>query len=155
MKRMWSRNEVKEIVKGTQGYNYANLVDKDGHQRFIEGDINLKDSVSQITKLYGKWSLSGTHLLIVLAFSVTNGTAVSSQTIAYVNIPEWVLNKLVPLFGNNVDLKTFSAFGSDSTIQNVNGYIDIDNGLRIYLASFTASADRSCRIAFDLLIDND
>ena len=158
MKRMWSKNELKAIAD-TQAKNVekdiTTLVDAQGHNRFVEGDIDLRESVTQITKLYGKWSLSGSHLLIVLAFSVANGTAVSSQTIASVNIPDWVLDKIVPLFGNNVDLKTFAAFGSDSSIQNVNAYIDIDSGLRIYLASFTASADRTCRIAFDLLIDND
>ena len=131
-----------------------NIVDSQGHKRFVEGDIDLRESVSQITKLYGKWSLSGSHLLIVLAFSVADTTVVSSQAIATVNVPEWVLNKIVPLFGNNVDFKILKAFGSDNSAQDVSCFMDIDDGLRLYLYGFTATADRTCRIAFDLLIDN-
>lgn len=134
---------------------FENIVDAQGNKRFIEGEINLRESVTQITKLYGKWSLSGTHLLVVLAFSVANETAVNSQTIANINVPEWVLNKIVPLFSNNVDLKTFKAFASDNSTQDISCFMDIDNGLRLYLSNFTATNDRTCRIAFDLLIDNE
>ena len=156
MKRMWSKNELKEIVKGTQK-DFTTLVDKNGNPRFIEGEIDLNEGITTITKKYGKWSLSGSHLLIVLAFSIEEDAVLSPNYIANVNLPQWVLDKIYALFGNNIDFKSFYAFTSaGDTSQSVSVYLDKDTDkLKLYCTGLTANADRSCRIAFDLLIDNE
>ena len=51
MKRMWSKNELKAIVKSTQGYDFANLVDKDGNPRFIEGDIEIEEITGRLLQV--------------------------------------------------------------------------------------------------------
>ena len=157
MKRMWSKNELKEIVKGTQGYNFANLVDKNGNPRFIDGDIELEDNTG-LTLTYGKWSLSGSHLLIVLAGSVADETIVPSGTIAKINLPEWVKDKIVPIASTIVESKTTPFYDSNLTVQNLVNFLEKYNAnkqVSIYLIGFTADADRNFRIAFDLLIDNE
>ena len=44
----------------------ANIVDSQGNKRFVEGNFPVKN-INGITWMYHKWSLSGTHLMIVLA----------------------------------------------------------------------------------------
>ena len=74
-------------VKDTDG-NYKifeNIVDNQGNTRFIEGDITIQE-VSGVSKLFGKWSLSGSHLLIVLALGIANATEIiNGTTIAKMN----------------------------------------------------------------------
>ena len=156
MKRMWSKNELRKIIQETYGIDINNLIDKDGHERFPEGDIDLQDSVPEgISKIYGKWALSGTHLLIVLAVNVENTTTFAG-TIAQINLPKWIKDKIVPLFSNGVDLKSFTAFAENLSTQTISAYLRkvSENVVDIYVNSFIASADRNVRITFDLLIDN-
>lgn len=146
-----------DIESGDVDLPLESIKDADGHLRFIEGDINLNDGITSITKKYGKWSLSGSHLLIVFAFSIAEDGVLSAGYIADVNIPQWVLDKIYPLFGNNIDYKSFYAFasGGDNS-QSVGVYLDKDTDkLQLYNTGLVANTDRSCRIAFDLLIDNE
>lgn len=157
MKRMWSKNELKKIVKGTQGYNFANLVDKDGHPRFIEGNITI-ETISGITKSYGKWSLSGTHLMIVLACSVADATAIDGGTLANITLPEWITNKIVPTFSNAVLYQSVSMYADNWTSQSLGISLrkPSSNELRIAMESTVIlTADRNFRVQFDLLIDNE
>lgn len=137
---------------------FENIVDKDGHKRFIEGDITLRDEVpSGFKKTYGKWSLSGTHLLIVLAGEVDNGTEFSAQTICDMNdIPSWIPEKVQLLRPNERVVDQYNLVLYGGSAQNVSVYLEKSSGsvLRLYLSSFTASSDKTFRINFDLLIDN-
>lgn len=136
---------------------FENIVDKDGHKRFIDGDINILE-LTGITKTYGKWSLSGSHLLIVLGLSIANATSITAgQEIANFRVPKWVYDKLSILFGtNNVDTDIFVGWASDSTTQNQRVYLRKANDyLYLNLGGLTYTADRNVRIAFDLLIDNE
>lgn len=142
---------------------FENIVDKDGHNRFIECDIELLSNLPSGTeKLYGKWSLSGSHLMIVVAFSLVNGAVMtagtSSSFIADIVIPEWIYNKIVPLYSNIIAPYTvFKAFGSGGVTQNIEIRCikQSENTLRIDSYNFTASDDRTIRVQFDLLIDNE
>ena len=156
MRRMYSLEQLKEVVKNTKGYDFANLVDKDGHDRFIEGDITM-EAIEGITQSYGKWSLSGSHLLIVLAGTIANATSLTGDTWALVNLPEWIKDKLVPLFNNRVEFKQTSLFADDQTTQSCSyGLIKDADAITIrYLSNTTLTATRMFRFQFDLLIDND
>lgn len=135
---------------------FENIVDKDGHKRFIEGDITIIDTEG-LTQKYGKWSLCGSHLLIVLACEIANGTTISGKR-CVIDVPNWVKDKIVPLFASLVIYKQEVAFANDSSSQNMTFYLQkssVDGEISIHNASITASAIRNFRIAFDLLIDNE
>lgn len=133
-----------------------NIVDSQGHKRFIEGDIDLLESETNFEKIYGKWSLSGTHLLIVFAGKIKE--TYTSHEIVNFSLPEWIFNKIVPV-GSSIYVmsKEIRAYSEDyTTSQSMRldlrkrvGYLDIVAG------GATISADRYFRIEFDLLIDND
>ena len=132
------------------------IVDKDGHNRFIEGDI-VAEEVTGVTLTYGKWSLSGTHLLIVAIGIVENNTVWASAKFATLqNLPQWVKDKIVPIAGNYVVVKEYKLFGNDVSSQTSNTYLrKIDGDIRIDNGGITLTADRTFRMEFDLLIDNE
>ena len=138
--------------------NMEEIVDGDGHNRFIEGSVTLTQPVEGVTLDYGKWSLSGTHLMIVMAFSIENGTALGWQGhLCDVNdLPTWVYDKLVPLFGSvYLDSKNIVMFNDDTSTQSTTMYIRKDAG-KIFtsMSGVTLTKARSGRITFDFLIDN-
>ena len=135
-----------------------NIKDEDGHIRFIEDEIVVPDTASGFTKVYGKWSLSGSHLMIVLCVSITNDTTFSSQTIGAIELPEWIMNKIYPIYTDTiVPYTTFKAFKDDgTTMQNVDVRLAKGvNQLALIMYSNTMTDDRIVRISFDLLIDNE
>lgn len=199
MKRMWSKNELKKIIKtlvessewsfeGDVTFNglatftddveidadlyvdgafnvtgnvsiFENIVDKDGHKRFIDGDIETA-TISGVTFTYAKWSLSGSHLLIVLAGSIENGASLSNTSwVPNLNIPEWIKDKIYPVAGNNIEIKQVPATGVDWSSQLLGVVLQknvITKVININMYStLTLTADRGFRIAFDLLIDNE
>ena len=137
------------------------ITDKDGNNRFIEGNVNLFENVpAGVTKTYGKWSLSGSHLLIVLGLNIANATEIGSgQLIARLNdLPQWIQDKIVVLFGsNNVYRENFNLWASDASKQSPEFALrkDTTYGIYITMTSLTATSDRDGRIQFDLLIDNE
>ena len=161
MRRMYSKPQLLEAVEQAAEVNglkaFENIVDKDGHKRFIEGDITI-ETITGITKQYGKWSLCGTHLLIVLAVEIENGTALSGTLLAKVNLPTWIMDKIYPIISgsNIINATNYKAFASDYTSQemSVNLTKHVDNYLQI-VGSLTLTKTRTCRIGIDLLIDND
>ena len=156
MKRMWSKNELKKISQETQK-DITTLVDADGHERFIEGDINI-ETITGITKKYGKWSLSGTHLMLVLACEVEDATAIDGGTLANISLPQWILDKIVPVFSNAVSFQVIPMYADNWTSQNISLSLrkPADNLVRIAMEStVTLTATRKFRAQFDLLIDNE
>lgn len=166
MKRMWSKNELKSIIQNQSSSGelknvkvFEEIVDKDGHKRFIDGNITITEREG-FTQTYGKYSLSGSHLLIVLALSCANTAVINDgSTIANIEIPKWVYDKLVPLYASTIiDRGEFTAYANDYSTQNFNAYcIKIsDNKIRLTKAgNVTFTADRQVRITFDFLIDNE
>lgn len=137
--------------------NLADIVDSDGNKRFVEGDITIHE-ISGITQSYGKWSLSGTHLMIVVAISLADTTAITSGTIlCQIDVPQWVKDKIVPIVGTYVDRIQQTYYDSVLAKQDMNVSLRLDStyGLYITLGSLTLTADRTGRIVFDLLIDTD
>ena len=135
---------------------FENIVDKEGHSRFIEGEIEVP-TVTGLTKLYGKWSLSGSHLMFVICGKIDNGTNFGGY-IGIAKLPDWIMNKIRPITSIRVAYETFIAYSEDLTsTQNLNVSMtkdDVNNDIRFY-AGLNATADRYFRVAFDLLIDNE
>ena len=159
MRRMYSKPQLLEAVEQEAEVNglkvFENIVDKDGYKRFIEGDIEVVDALSE-NKIYGKWSLSGSHLSLVLCLSGSENDTISGNITKPIALPSWVLTNIHPLGSTVVDLKSFNWFGSDNTTQSVSVYLEkASNNLRVYSNSITLTKNRNVRMAFDLLIDNE
>ena len=162
MKRMWSKNELQRIAealaKSTQK-DIATLVDAEGHPRFIEGD-GENTEITGITYNYTKWSLSGSHLMIVLDVMIAASTSLATNDFdTLFEVPQWIYDKLYPAISSYLDAKNFdtsyNGYGLSGT--QIGFYIYKDNGkLRLRNISYTASsADEHCRVVFDFLIDNE
>lgn len=78
-KRMVSEDSIKKLENLLEGVAFEDIVDKNGNPRFIEGTIT-PETISGITFTYCKWSLSGTHLMIVLAGTCKNVTLANNTT---------------------------------------------------------------------------
>ena len=161
MRRMFSIPQLEEIAKSTIENAdslkiFENIVDEDGHKRFIGGDIEAM-TITGVSKTYGKWSLSGTHLLIVFVIDVADTTVLNGDIIGKLkDVPDWLYSKIEVLFGtNNVDRKSITFWSSGATTQSVQIGLrkDSTNGLHITIGSITFTSDRTARISFDLLID--
>lgn len=131
------------------------LEDANGHKRFVEG--SLTSVHSSISVSYNKWSLSGTHLMIVLAGSIASGeTLADNSVIGQIILPTWIGTKIQAIFAGIVEYKTIPAYASDYTSQNLPVRLQKsgDNLAIIKEGSNTLNANRSFRLQFDLLIDN-
>lgn len=157
----YPENDVSKFYKCENGtlkwedINLADIVDSQGNKRFVEGDIEIEE-ISGVSQTYGKWSLSGTHLMIVVGVDIADTTAISSGSIlCFINVPDWVKDKISTLVGTYVDRKEQVYFDSLLGKQTMNVSLRKDDiyGLYISLGQLTFSANRSGRIQFDLLID--
>ena len=162
-KRMWTDREVRSMAVKTVEEKenlkvFEHIVDNDGHKRFIEGDISLA-TIEGVTSPYKKWSLCGTHLMVVLCLDLADATALTNgATLGSVEgLPEWVMSKISPVFSSIVDVKDTTAYGSDYTGQTFGIYLSISDGKLTFIkrSALTLTADRSVRIQFDLLIDDE
>lgn len=159
-------NGSQENVDGTELTTLmSNIVDSHGNKRFIEGDINLTQAFSNvgITKLYGKWSLSGTHLMIVIAINIPENTAIPAETFfCEAKFPNYIANKIIGLWGNTLDIKDFQVRNANNWWQdseNLSNVSLVIAGNKILIGTsggvFTTKSQSTCRIQFDLLIDSD
>ena len=132
---------------------FENIKDAQGNNRFIEDEIEC-ETISGMTINYSKWSLSGTHLMIVIAGNVANGTNISFIKLATINAPQWILDKIYPVFGTTVSQYNFNYYADDQSTQTSTVRLYKQTTLDIFISSITLTADRNFRIQFDLLIDN-
>lgn len=153
----WRRKPTGELVVKDKLECFDNIVDKDGHKRFVEGNITCP-IMDGVTFNYAKWSLSGTHLMFVIAFHAEDNAVITNNSFEAQDMPSWIKSKLIPIFRSTyIDLKTFqSRADADLTqqsfsvsLQNDNSYIKIN-----VLTGFTITKACGCRIQFDLIIDN-
>ena len=163
MRRMYSENQVKELalekIESTQELKvFESIVDKDGHARFIEGvpTLSLDEGTSNA---YAKWSLSGTHLMFVLAGQCQNSSVISSGTKATYVLPEWVMNKIIPLISNGlINRQDVRFYADDQSYQAMTFNITKTiSGIELMQqdGNITLTKARNFRIQFDLLIDNE
>ena len=158
MRRMYSENQLLSAVEekaDEKGISiFENIVDKDGHKRFIEGEVLFKE-ITGLTGVYGKWSLSGSHLLIVVAGEIVAGTY--SGELARVNtLPSWILDKIVPVSLNYISIAPQSFYTGYTPTATTLYFLKQTGYLELGLASSnTFTSDKTFRIQFDLLIDNE
>ena len=158
MRRMFSEKQIESQIKQTKK-DIATLIDSNGNSRFVEGDITMK-TITGVTQTYGKWSLSATHLMLVIGFTIDNNTVLSPQAVANVDLPEYIYNKIIPLWtsGNHnyVARYTNTIYDADGqNNQNLQCFLLKDTKVGIQIGSLTANSDKIVRVAFDLLIDAD
>lgn len=154
MKQMWSKEEIESQKK-----DISTLVDSKGNPRFIEGNgAPIVDIPEGVEITYSKWSLSGTHLMIVLAGEIANGTVLAAQTIRYKYVmPSFILNKIIPtISSNSIELKDIRLWASNLSNQELTfrAYKE-STFVAITCGGLTLTADRTFRVQFDLLIDNE
>ena len=153
----WVYNsEDKTIIAEPQ---MENIVDKDGHNRFIEGDIVLDSGVPEgYSKIYGKWSLCGSHLLIVICYEIPASTTTGYvPTLCEIDLPTWVKNKIVAVGNTWVEYKVFNGVTAQDSILQVQIQLRKRDGTRITISQSTVTTTDALRVraAFDLLIDNE
>lgn len=152
-------NGAQNNVDGTELTTLMNnIVDSHGNKRFVEGNIAI-EPISGVTKIYGKWSLSGTHLMIRLILNFANNTTLEgSSKICTINLPQWIMNKITSLYDVYISFNNFntSGNGADTTIKLSLRKFNT-NALAIYnsATAYVSKRFETVQIQFDLLIDSD
>ena len=100
--------------------------------------------------------------MFVLAGSIANGSVLPAYSIlAHFDLPLFIYNKIYPIWsGKYIESKTLQMYADNWSLQstsihilkstNVLGRIGLEQG-----AGITLTENRSFRIQFDLLIDNE
>lgn len=132
-----------------------NLTDKNNYKRFVEGKCSINNSNFSGTIDYNKWSLSGTHLMIVIAGTINAGSYSTSDLfyLSSPDIPSWILDKIVPTSGNYIDFYTLKIWVSWVT---TNFSLEIKKGSYLSIApshAQTVEQDSKFRLKLDFLID--
>ena len=133
----------------------SDIVDADGHKRFQEWDITTP-TIEGVTFTYAKASLSGTHLMLVIAGTIANGTTIAnSQQFGSITLPSWIHDKIVALWSTNVNSILVTLYANDYTSQSGNFLLakGQDNLTVVKWTALTLTAERNFRIQYDLLID--
>ena len=129
------------------------LKDTNGDLRFVEGTITM-ENISGVTFSYHKWSLSGSHLMIVIAGTVASGVTLSAEKWCDLDLPDYIKNKISPVFEAVIERQQISAWNSDYTSIYLNFWLLKYGGLQInQYETPTTTKSYNFRIQFDLLID--
>jgi len=140
---------------------FEGIKDSDGRTRFVEGEGTVVTTDTNVDITYTKWSLSGSHLMFVVAGTIAAGGTVSSgDFVDFAGIPEWVLDKIYNVWGGYyLEAKSFNAMDEDwheTALGTWIGKISYSNLIRIGIVSSETTLKTSgFRMQFDLLIDND
>jgi hypothetical protein len=150
------------VGKGAYGASLESIVDKDGNPRFVEGNITM-NTIEGVTQTYGKWSLSGTHLMIAIVFEADANTVLpSTSVITLIPLPKFIADKITPLDQTTyIEGKLFYMRGKPNwwaSTYNLNLLL-AKNQNNVYISTTSAvptiTSDCVVRIQFDLLIDAD
>ena len=149
--------DIITLKNNTVGSNGGLLKIKDnyGNLRFVEGRVEQLVSAG-MTLLYGRWSLSGTHLMIVATFQFNSGTVLSSTTpLCAVSLPAYIANKISVIYGDIVARSPFQGFDQGGNMQssNMSLHLNGNNLLIIPLSTTNFNSTKIMKIQFDLLID--
>ena len=138
--------------------SFEEIYDKDGHKRFIEGEITTYE-LEGLNIEYAKWSLSGSHLSIVIAGTMGNGIVIPNSINLGIleDLPEWIFNKIAVVWGGSyIEGKNITARADDWSTQTINTVLRKTTYVAVFIPQGnTLTADRAFRLSFDLLIDNE
>lgn len=141
----------------------SQIVDDDGNARFVEGEVST--NLVGLNKDYGKWSLSGTHLMIVVGGYFDANTTINDN-VAFAkceNLPNYIKDKIVLIYPNVqfLEAKTITMI-EDTTYTLVDFKLqlskDTNNNDNIELRGLTNQTITNksyFRIQIDLLIDTE
>lgn len=137
------------------------IKDSENNNRFINGDV-LLGSNAGLSKVFGRYSLSGTHLQIAVVISneTENDVTLNKFTvIANCNVPSWLANKIFTMPNSIIiEVKTFD-------IGNNPSFLSIKAGKKVYLETngneirivagenITLQPHDFMRISFNLIIE--
>lgn len=135
-----------------------NIKDASGNLRFIEGE-GTSETISNVEIVYNRWSLSGTHLMIVIAGYYDNTTVSAGTTIARIPVPKWVLDKVATLStGGRITRVNYPLINDSDQVAGTDRPAALYKGsddLYINTSNNDATDKWNFRIQFDLLIDNE
>ena len=136
-----------------------NIVDLNGNNRFIEGVIPT-ETITGLTFTYNKWSLSGTHLMFVLAGDVDAGANIpASFYTENIELPQWVKDKIAVLYSNIVLRDSLAVFddNGNSLLSAAVRLVKASDNITMYASAVnnTSTEIGHFRIQFDLLIDQE
>ena len=145
------------VLQATHPKLFETIEDTKGNNRFVKGDVVLGENAPQgMVKTYGKWSLSGSHLMIVFGGELPDGLVIKNGTVfAYAELPRWIFNNLTPLFSIAIDSKTFQLRGNDWSSQDVTVFLNKATGTKVafnFGNNVTVSGIKNCRFAFDFIL---
>ena len=158
MKHMWSEEELKAFIEeqGEGSVPLDDIVDSQGNKRFVEGNGN-PTSISKLTINYNKWSLSGTHLMLVVAGVVNNDfITTKSSIISSFELPDYILDKINATFIDRKDTYFFSSELTQTTVPTILEKDANSNLLNIIIIDEKSLYQfNTFRIIFDLIIDTE
>ena len=157
MRRMYSKNELDNEIKDVKK-DISTLVDKDSHDRFVEGNGTPADNITGLTSVYCKWSLSGTHLMCVFAGTIAQGNAIASgSALASFTLPNWIVDKIYGVQASLIEYKAIDVVSEAYNVEQLKIYINkLSNGLVIATNNtFASTYGGGFRIAIDLMIDSE
>lgn len=145
------------VLQATHPKLFETIEDTNGNNRFVKGDVVLGENApAGIVKTYGKWSLSGSHLMIVFGCELPDGFAIKNGDVfASAQLPIWVFQNLTSLFSIAIDSKTFQIRGNDWSSQDVTVFLNKGENNRVMFNfgnNVTVSGVKKCRFAFDFII---
>ena len=138
------------------------IKDNKNNNRFINGDVLVGSNAAGLTKVFGRYSLSGTHLQIAILISnktENNITLPIYTLIGHCNVPGWLANKIYTIDNSIViEVKTFDIGNSSSLLTIKAGkkaYLETSgNEIRIVAGEdITLQSNDFMRISFDLIIE--
>lgn len=151
-------------VSGTNydlGAKLEYITDAQGHNRFIEGDVDAV-AITDCSFPFKGWALSGTHLIIVYCVaSNASSVTIPSGNLAEIDLPQWVKDKIFPIRPSapNTLVAYAEMVSSDAGEGAQTHYMKLlkdNNHIYIYNGSALSWSNYRCgRIQFDLLISND
>ena len=153
MKHMWSEEEI-----SSQKKDIATLVDSKGNPRFVEGE-GTPATLEGLNITFCKWSLSGTHLMFVIAGKITNGTILENGLrLADFTIPSFIFDKIAVVWGQfyieSKDVKAVSDTWDEQTLSTT--FAKYTNSIVITKrGNLTLSSDKGFRVQYDLVIDSE
>lgn len=137
------------------------IKDSENNNRFIGGDLLFFSDIG-LTKVFGRYSLSGTHLQIaaLLSNDTKNDITLNTATImVHCYVPDWVADKIYTLPGMTaIELKTFDIANKNAILTIKAGkkvlIEKVANNLRIISAEdITLQPGDFIRLSFNLIIE--
>ena len=155
-------NGAQENVDGTEIITLMNnIVDSHGNKRFQEFDLGHQ-TIEGVTFLYGKMSLSGTHLMLVTSIEVDANTNIAGDNYGYIPLAgniAFMASKIVTVGAQSrIRTNTFNVYdGNGTPIDTIRVALNKESGNLVIRPNEnkTYAFKVYTTFQFDLLIDSE